>query len=123
MKLENQVCTLEQAKRLKELGVAQKSLFAYADDNTICAPHYTDMPMSWCMYPAAFTVAELGVTLPPETKSFDSESFSAWVIMGIDGKLWFLSATEAECRADLLIQLLESGRITAAEVNARLTGA
>jgi hypothetical protein len=32
MKIEKQVCSIEQAKRLKELGVSQESLFSYLGD-------------------------------------------------------------------------------------------
>lgn len=89
MKLEDQVCTLEQAKRLKELGVAQNSYFSWCGDetsrlkdngnsaeigpwvfvsttipfNNMEADHRADVP-SAKPFAAAFTVAELGVMLP-----------------------------------------------------------
>lgn len=77
MDIKNQVCTLAQAKRLKELGVCQESIFSYFK-----APHHagicnTDMSTRhvWILsgnpydqedieLTAAFTVAELGVMLP-----------------------------------------------------------
>lgn len=34
MKIENQVCSLEQAKRLKELGITQESYFSWCGDET-----------------------------------------------------------------------------------------
>lgn len=66
MKLEDQVCSLELAKRLKELGVKLESLFYW---------HYWDNRNTWTLEPAgrykdeepfffAFTVAELGAMLP-----------------------------------------------------------
>lgn len=81
MQLENQVCNLELAKRLKELGVKQKSLFHYSvpvperaeseiDKKTLkgCATEIFQQEMSkrWgkCFDEfSAFTVAELGEML------------------------------------------------------------
>lgn len=78
MKLENQVCTAEQGKRLKELGVTAESYFMWVGafpgsdispevaltDQSQCEPSingYYGRPDN--TYPA-YTVAELGVALP-----------------------------------------------------------
>jgi hypothetical protein len=88
MKLEQQVCSLESAKRLKELGVKQESLFKWVDwldygNNTKFLPSgsylaYKDDSI-WKRvvigeggYYSAFTVAELGEMLPREVEISDS---------------------------------------------------
>lgn len=78
MKLENQVCTLEQAKRLKELLGEFYGLFVYMEnkalpsDSKIMLSKQTESfkqmgkieGSAWIKYHPAFTVAELGVMLP-----------------------------------------------------------
>ena len=89
MKIENQVCTLEQAKKLKELGVSQDSYFSWCGSeenrlmencskgveygpwlfisttkpfNNMEEDYRRDVP-SAKPFAAAFTVAEIGVML------------------------------------------------------------
>ena len=61
MKLENQVCSLELSKRLKELGVKQDSLWGYLDHGDL---NFYPVLNSELIYLkaeySAFTVAELG---------------------------------------------------------------
>lgn len=84
MNIENQVCTLEQAKKLKELGVNAESLFWWTQDKTPSSPnlHYygwSQESMPWGVFfgqrsristsdvfeeYSAYTVAELGEMLP-----------------------------------------------------------
>jgi hypothetical protein len=76
MKLEDQVCSLEYAQRLKELGVKQESLFYYSMCNH-CAEEYK-ISLEETLELAqgtthennysAFTVAELGEMLPDKLK-------------------------------------------------------
>ncbi len=90
MKLEDQVCSLELAKRLKKLGVNQISLFKWIKANhptektcDAMVQHsgaledsYEDTPVSdgWTLTSwAAFTVAELGEMLPDNIKDDDEE--------------------------------------------------
>lgn len=67
MEIEDQVCSLEHAKRLKGLGIQQDSYFIWANENLIprCSIHGLDKNELFeprlC---AAFTVAELGRMLP-----------------------------------------------------------
>ena len=64
MKLEQQVCNLELAKKLKELGVKQESLWYWVHNKikddwklTILTQCFKDHPESWEYY-SAFTVSE-----------------------------------------------------------------
>lgn len=82
MNLEQQVCSIELAKRLKELGIKQESLFYWLDDrdcedNTcedcklkteiIFSPNiFHENAVTLRDYYSAFTVAELGEMLPSE---------------------------------------------------------
>lgn len=74
MKLENQVCSLEHAKRLKELGVPQESLFWWTSLETVESTeslHLGYVNTVGTPTASAFTVAELGEMLP-------------WIIGGVD---------------------------------------
>lgn len=142
MKLENQVCTLEQAKRLKELGVEGESAFYWRFESGMrwrLAPRgYFDPEEEGVETYSAFTVAELGVMLPheigqgpytpllhivmPPTEETEFNWCAAYVEDSIyeTGPLWRDGETEAQARSALLIHLLESGSITAEGVNDRL---
>lgn len=149
MKLEHQCCTVEQAKRLKELGVAQNSYFCYAHtvkkvhwsfngETTEWEPEYNEIPIlaetssaqfdglpQYC----AFTVAELGeaIKLHGLYTSINTVSLG-WAVHHVNGYTDFdfprgdsnSRETEAEARADILIHLLENKLISAEEVNQRL---
>jgi hypothetical protein len=135
MNLEKQVCTLEQAKKLKGLGVAHKSQFHHFKEKISFTAHGDD-------YWPAFSVAELGVMLPHPSSL---NEMGGWLhnsecdTSSTDGMPWYLlwefdldkenagfgrhiisGKTEAEARAAMLIYLLENGVITADEVNQRL---
>lgn len=79
MKLKDQVVSLELAKKLKELGVKQESLFYWSFGDV-----YEEGKEEWCVnyrskvtkrngvdleWYAAFTVAELGEMLPSDIKA------------------------------------------------------
>jgi len=127
MKLENQVCSLELAEKLKELGFGQDSLYKWTPENRgetfyICSSdclHGKDYP---CY--SAYTVAELGEMLPfyiredankgisfsTETDGLKIERFSnGWTIYyryrSISDK------TLAEAMAKMLIYLKENNLI------------
>jgi hypothetical protein len=132
MKLEDQVCSLELAKKLKELGVNQASLFWYK--RWIPEKGSTYFPPEWklslygtstiddyeCI--SAFTVAELGMLLPNNT-----EPLTYWTMKistGIPELLWtadllfnrrsisiFNENSEADLRAKMLIYIIENGLI------------
>jgi hypothetical protein len=65
MQLEQQVCSLDLAKRLEELGVKQESLFAWAEDDG--GWHVVNDPQKWLHPVSAFTVAELLDIAPAST--------------------------------------------------------
>lgn len=82
MDLEQQVCSLELAKKLKDLSIKQKSLFYINQDNQILfAPNiFHENAVTLREYYSAFTVAELGNMLPKsiqiKTDKEEKEIFS-----------------------------------------------
>jgi hypothetical protein len=123
MTLSQQVCSLELAKRLKELGVKQDGYFSWAttyhepvaswitDRNSVNLPE-----VDYC---SAFTVAELGEMLP---RQVDRHHWTEHIRGKVSGwisflryveyeKTWDLESfeadSEADARAKMLIYLLE----------------
>lgn len=143
MNLDHQVCSLDLAKRLKELGVKQESHFKWhiLDPNfgvgKLKVKLYTEQ--EWNDYAednlpedaheefySAFTAAELGEMLPAEVDvrgrcMFISERngiVSNWGVGyrregNISFPLYEMSDTEADARALMLAYLIEHGIITA----------
>ncbi len=133
MKLEDQVCTFEQAKRLAELGIVQDSLF-YWKENEIQTV-VTDREMkSWIdkylpacnKYYSAFTIAEL-IQMNENVHNIDASTAR-------EGK-WFSTTnssaklredqftyydTFAEACADKLIRAIELEYETVETFNKRL---
>lgn len=124
MPLEKQVVRLELAKKLKELGVKQSSLYCYSFPKGIYAKVE---PLSTSHYGvnydeyAAFTVAELGEMLPSCVYGENKSIVSIRQIKGTENyglygsysdgtiKVEMLTApTEADARAKMLIYLLEN---------------
>lgn len=104
MKLKDQVCSLELAKRLKELGVPQGSLFYW----TYCEawfityrhPENESNPLS------AFTVSELGELY----ENIDNDALVAWdATQGSYTGRWFVP--DVDEIAKMLIWLIEQGYI------------
>lgn len=137
MKLENQVCTLEQAKRIKELGVAYESIFRYVSDYKGEFECVLSWGYEWSDYPchagsndiiSAYTVAELGVMLPNliaieyKLDEFFDNHFSDLPAKEKELRFWgaIMSATFL---AAMLIYLLENNLTTSEEVNKRLQAA
>lgn len=128
MKLSDQVCTIDQAKRLKELGI-EGSLFNWVSDpGNRTFPHPFLLEGSRHSWPPdksypAFTVAELGVMLPTahNTMRYTKYPGSGWIGFDRSGhELPGRFNTEAQARAAMLIHLLENNLITPAEANKRL---
>lgn len=127
MKLEDQVCSLALAKRLKELGVRQNGhfhwvYFDWTNDKWIVFhfPH-EDEPKHFDCY-SAFTVAELGEMLPPMV-IFESYVHEIYIRKTPDNKWWvsyengrrlckeIVEKTEADAHAKMLIYLIEKGLV------------
>ncbi len=118
MKLEQQVCSLDLAKRLKKLGVRQESLYCWKH-NTMSEHGPID---SWVVsqfpglitsdyFVAAFTVAELGEMLPDAMSLTRRAVNGQWAYPDMQGVRKY-AATEADARAKMLIYLLENKLIT-----------
>lgn len=102
MNLESQVCSLDLAKRLKELGMTQNTVFVWFNKSHIKGDFFWQLGFvdeltsnkielkDFECYPA-FTVAELGLLLPDK----------------LDVKA---RATDFECDYSLSINKLESGK-------------
>lgn len=125
MKLEQQVCSLDLAKRLKELGVKQESLFYWSNccsckkDFTIeCSLWHNDQTGEWDdghkleesepLY-SAFTVSELGEMLPEGTTTRKGWGIDTdYVMFNNEADKICSACTEADARAKMLIYLLEN---------------
>lgn len=120
MRLEDQVCTLFQAKTLNELGVVQGCSLFFFDwwsenikfYSSHTDGHYNDAGSRY----SAFTVAELSVMLLEYAETYFTKHFK-WRIGNED---WDYD-TQAEASADRLIYFLENNILTVEEVNNRLT--
>ena len=109
MKLEDQVCSLELSRKLKELGVKQEALFFWVDD----------LDDSWVVYIGkyqgainksgidAFTVSELGKMLPSFVHNFRNHTKPNQWTCNYD-EAHEVGDTEADVRAKMLIYLLEN---------------
>lgn len=118
MKLENQVCSLKPAKKLKKLGVKQESLFVWWKsrvDNTwqllwsaiISEDKKTHKKLP--EYCSAFTVAELGERLANAFRQLSGTLINE--PRGYFKRLWIKLTgfdNEAENRAKMLIYLIEN---------------
>ena len=140
MKLENQVCTKEQAQKLKDLGVAQKSIFYHHPNferpvfgeqvTTVFGKVYkkTQVCNDKNAACSAFTVGEL-VAMNSNTHGIDvsisvnhkgtfyrqTDGFGS----GEDAKFTYYVSFAEACSAKL-IDAIEKQFITAEEVNQRL---
>lgn len=128
MTLEQQVCNLEIAKRLKELGVKQRGvLFAHffnAGEPTgaiVDATMYDSMDDDYwkAKLVSAFTVAELGEMLPDGfsvKKMIDARFGNYYCYVKIGKSAPFLEGaeTEADARAKMLIFLIQNNLLKVA---------
>lgn len=129
MNINKQVTTLEQSKKLKELGIIQTGLFtfvwngAYIDvdgNKGFILLYQEDEIDLWDESYSAFTVAELGIMLGIVTNgiSYDDE-FNVWFTnWGLEFIRRF--ETEASAKAALLIHMLENGLMDTGDINERL---
>jgi len=134
MKIENQVCTLEQAKILRQLGVLQQSTFFMDTEGTIrvlienvsleqefAVPVPLTKPIVNHNVLASYTVAELGMMLPDFSYATHHPAKEhGWVCEWSDHDLSCANDTQAKAMAEMLIYLLQENFTTAEEVNSRL---
>lgn len=134
MKLEDQVCSLPLAKRLKELGVKQESLMYWriecgGREPFLVIQHRLSIDRECsCSEVSAFTAAEMGKLLPSGIEweghimTFESWTYGdpmkhavKYRIVGNDESLHrapvnaFSEENEADTRAKMLIYLIENG--------------
>jgi hypothetical protein len=125
MELKDQVCSLELAKRLKELGVKQESIFYWCLDQDDryggLPPYYTiqyNKRLSQSFYYpkdqiSAFTVAELGHLLPSFIEIgrdiYNENEEYLWKIQFSEYVIFDSSLTNA--MAKMLIFILENNLI------------
>lgn len=119
MKLEDQVCSLELSKRLKELGVKQESLFCWTDDLNGKPYIVYRQSKNFSYHYSAFTVAEIGEIIReqfyvPRSYYFTMQNGRGWCGYKHVGGHWHhmesitQSETEADARAKMLIYLIEN---------------
>src|SRR5215510_12087614 len=134
--LEKQVCSLELAQRLKELGVKQESLWAWYEttdrDDTPRLNRF-DEHCTVCTLPkqareekyAAFTVSELGEMLPESyiterrlrgdwecSQHFTGTTQDVGTKEYTRNDVCMFANTEADARAKMLIYLVENKFVT-----------
>ena len=136
MKIEQQVCSLELAKRLDELGAKAYSYFEWVKKHGCwllwdATQGRIEQSGSECGWAPAFTVAELGEMLP---KCYITEHRlnGGWeclqnAISTVEGRglkeqyptnpISMFATTEADARAKMLIYLLESKLISSDSVS------
>ncbi|HSY52426.1 MAG TPA: hypothetical protein VLC46_26735 [Thermoanaerobaculia bacterium] len=116
--LEKQVCSLDLAKRLKELGVKQESEFYWWTYRTgtiseVRCKHQLENSENPIF--SALTVAELGEMLPQHYSSHwhalqDGQATTTWVCEEsvYDYSIRFSAWTEADARAKMLVDIIEN---------------
>lgn len=113
MKLEDQVCSLALAKRLKELGVKQDSYAYYHRNHAgwVIRLDRENIGVDWAdnEIVSSFTVAELGEIL--DFRNYPVRDRNRWVLTFNTKTLWSGAWTEADARAQMLIYLLEKGLV------------
>lgn len=116
MKIEEQVCSLELAKCLKELGVKQESHFYYEwySDSAYSLGHLLieDYAPGATMI-SAFNVSELGEMLPffwDSGKRIDDYICRVFE-KNVSDTIASFGSSEADARAKMLIYLIENGLI------------
>ena len=119
MELSEQCVSLELAKRLKELGVKESSLFYWIGKKNVDIAVFgimfihefanlEDGTLDQYEFYSAFTVAELGEMLPDSAAS-GKDILGGWFCRAVPKDDWivFDKDTEANCRAKMLVHLVE----------------
>jgi hypothetical protein len=116
LSLESQVCSLDLANRLRELGVKQESLFYYAignhlklNDSLIFAPgKFTETTVMLRDYYSAYTASELLEMLPKSC--YEIINSIRWVDVTSEFyEISFKKDNLCDALAKMLIHLIEQG--------------
>lgn len=149
MKIENQVCSPEQAKKLWDLGIVQNGYFSWivtphrVNDDPIVSTEKTTNNAIKSVF-SAFTAAELIEMMPPNIEDGDrkwngkSQSFGLWRRNDPTFFVWFspfgMAYTDEEylgraindnlaiACAEILIRIIEEGYVSIGWINATITG-
>jgi hypothetical protein len=132
MKIEDQVCSFKQAKKLAELGIDLPTMYRWQVDQSR-GDGESSPKLVLSDYPAP-TVAELGLLLPTVINLDEEDLYLQGTIGNRRGEfyyIWFQSSlsngeweifpsieqeTEAMARADALIWLIENDYVDVAEL-------
>lgn len=125
MKIEKQVCTLEQAKKLNDLGVAQSSLF-YWKENEIQIVVTEKQMKEWIEkylptlneYYSAFTLSELSAMI--KGGSYEAERLWNRMLSRINGGNSCTLFYQPSFLADFLIDILEAKYLSVEACNKRV---
>ncbi|MND77476.1 hypothetical protein D3C80_691570 [compost metagenome] len=135
--IEWQVCSLEQAKKFKELGIAQNGLFTTVYDSLNERWGYSGMSTEALSllgksnnaskeYYSVFTAAELTLMIGRGVRrdrlwiQYCNDGCYCQVITLFEERITKEGETEAIAKANMLIHLIESGRIDIESINERL---
>lgn len=127
MNLKDQLCTEEQAKILKDLGVSQVSLFYYLQlfqeyGGGIEIFYKNEFPESNVNVKySAYTVAELGLILRNEY-FVEVTSISGLGVCTNWSRKFYYGNTVAECLGALAIEHIKKKRESIQQINERLLG-
>jgi hypothetical protein len=124
------VCSIELAKRLKELGVRQSSLWYWVQKGIGGTSRFADPELIYCeeMFQyerewSAYTVAELGTMLPFTFSTLRTLPGNLVRLIYDDSRMMYTreasgigfanydSGTEADARAKMLIELIEREKV------------
>lgn len=125
MNLDQQVCSLELAKRLKELGVNKPSIFWHMkriDSSHFISSAYgcdcwVELPYDNEIFCHAYTVAELGEMLHHAASYKEDDNFYICILFNVPGGFRQEANTEANARAKMLIHLIENGHVKVEDIN------
>jgi hypothetical protein len=131
--IDEQLCPLSQAKRLKRLGVSQDAYFQhwFVKGKYVGSDWYGSHGVgAFSESFAAYSVAELGIMLPDNIEMFKRYGKHELSVMKNlypmpqikEGFNWFTvkGDTEAEARAEMLISLIEAQLVKVDDINLRL---
>lgn len=132
MKLENQVCTLEQAKKLKELGIVQDSLFMWWESeswniergvyfsSTLHRSTDTINNRTMVQSFSAFTVAELGLMLGNCDFAIKPFAGGTYELRCIYLDFFIFGNSMADCLAKAVITYISDSKLQVSRINYRL---